>query len=385
MKAFSHLRLSGALLLALLLSACAGTDAIRGRLNYDLRPQAERSAVFWPAPPDTPRYRYLGQLVGQPNFESKSEEIQGTLMGIFKSIVGLFETDEVLLLKRPQHGAVGDNGRIFVVDTGHNAVIVFDPNGPPEELKKQDKDNKVKKELPEEVSGQMLSWEFATLTTRFAGPVAVASIGNGEIAVSDAKLGIVARLDARGAPIGSFGKDELKRPTGLAFDAERGLLFVADTVAHDIKVYDRSGKLVNTFGTAGDAPGQFNAPTHLAFWHEKLYVTDTLNSRIQIFDADGRHLSGLGERGMYVGNFARPKGVALDSAGTVYVIESYYGYLLAYNQKNELLLGITGSGLKDDNFFLPAGVWTDQQGRIFVADMFNGRIVVFQFIGADGA
>jgi DNA-binding beta-propeller fold protein YncE len=364
-----------------LLSACAGVDEIRGRLTYDLRPQAERSAVFWPAPPETPRYRYLGQLVGQPNFENTNEKTALNITSVFKWIVGLFESEEILLLQRPQSGAVGDNGRIFVADTGRNAVIVFDPDGPPEEVQEDVKD---KKDKPEEAKGQMLSWGFATPTTRFAGPVAVASLGNGEIAVSDAKLGIVARLDATGAPVGDFTADNLKRPTGLAFDAERGRLFVADTVAHDIKVFDRSGKLLNTFGAAGDAPGQFNAPTHLTFWNEKLYVTDTFNSRIQVFDGDGRHLGGLGERGLYIGNLARPKGVALDPAGIVYVIESYYGYLLAYNQKNELLLSINGSGLKGDKFLLPSGVWTDKQGRVFVADMFNGRIVVFQFVGPDG-
>lgn len=296
-------------------------------------------------------------------------------MTIVKWVVGLFETESTVLLQRPQHGAVGDNGQVYVVDTGRNAVIVFDPN-PPEEEKKDKKENS---------HGQMLSWDFATPSTRFAGPVAVASIGNGEIAVSDARLGLVARLDATGTPVGSFGFGQLKRPTGLAFDTERGWLFVADTAAHDIKVFDLSGKLVNTFGSGGDASGQFNAPTHLAFWNGKLYVTDTLNSRIQMFDVDGRSVGELGERGLNIGNFMRPKGVALDPAGIVYVVESYFGYLLTYNQQNDLLLGITGSGLKEDKFLLPSGVWTDKQGRIFVADMFNGRIVVFQFVGPDGA
>lgn len=380
MKAFFHFRLAGAALAALaalLLSACAAPEAVRGRLTYDLRAESDRGAVFWPAPPEKARYRYLGQLVGQPNFQSTGEDTRSVLSVVFKTIVGLFEADESLRLLRPQHGAVDEAGRVMVVDTGRNAVVVFDPNGPPEDAKKDAK--------PGEASGQMLFWNFATLDTPFAGPVAMASLGGGEVAVSDAKLGLVARLDASGAPLAAFTSERLKRPTGLAFDAERGWLFVADTAAHDIKVFDRSGQLLNTFGAVGEQSGQFNAPTHLAFSDGKLYVTDTLNSRIQVFDADGRYLSTLGERGLYVGNLARPKGVALDSAGTIYVIESYFGYLLAYNQDGKLLLGISGSGLDKDKFLLPAGVWSDRHGRIFVADMFNGRVVVFQFLGADDA
>lgn len=155
---------------------------------------------------------------------------------------------------------------------------------------------------------------------------------------------------------------------------------VADTVANDIKVFDSNGQLVKTFGAPGAGPGEFNAPTHLAFTDGHLLVTDTFNSRIQVFDADGRPLREFGERGLYVGNLMRPKGVAFGDAGITYVVESYYGNLLAYNQQNQLMLAITGSGLKGGGFQLPSGVWTDKKGRIFIADMFNGRVVMFQFI-----
>jgi sugar lactone lactonase YvrE len=372
MNVLLRMHLPAIFLLLLLLGGCAGTNTIRGQLNYDLRPLDSRPEVFWPPAPDKPRFRYLGELIGQPNFEAsaKSESILTTAL---KWIVGLFEDNVPLLLQRPQHGMVSDSGRIYVVDAGRNAVLAFDPNPPADE---EDADNK---------DGHMLVWDLAAENTHFAAPVAVTTVWNGEIAVSDAKLGIVARLNNKGEPVGMLAPEELKRPTGLAFDRVRGLLFVADTVAHDIKVFDSSGKLVNTIGTPGEAAGQFNAPTHLAFADGHLYVTDTFNSRIQVFDADGRRLREFGERGLYVGNLMRPKGVALDDAGIVYVVESYYGQLLAYNKQSDLLLNINGSGLKGGEFRLPSGVWSDQKGRIFIADMFNGRVVVFQLINpSDG-
>lgn len=371
MTALLHLRLAAAVLFALILSGCASTDTIRGQLNFDLRPEGARAAVVWPSAPDRPRYRYLGELVGQPNF-FKDDLAQSNLTTAFNWLVGLFETYTPLVLQRPQHGAVSDSGRIFVVDTGRNAVLVFDPNPPADEDSKEE-------------GGQLLLWDLAAHNTPFAAPVAVAVVWNGEIAVSDSKLGIVARLNQKGEPVGTISAAQLKRPTGLAFDRELGLLFVADAVAHDIKVFDGSGKLINTIGGPGEGEGEFNAPTHLSFSNKQLYVSDTLNSRIQVFNADGRRVREFGERGLYIGNLMRPKGVALGDAGVTYVVESYYGHLLAYNQQNQLLLGITGSGLKGDKFQLPSGVWTDQQGRVFVADMFNGRVVVFQFIGDSGS
>jgi DNA-binding beta-propeller fold protein YncE len=363
-------RLTGLVLIALLLTGCASTDTIRGQLNFDLRPEGARPAVFLPPAPDTPRYRYLGELVGQPNFAQQSTT-KGALTTAFSWLVGLFETNTELLLQRPQHGTVSDSGRVYVVDTGRNAVLAFDPNPP------ADGD-------PEDKGGHLLVWEMATKEVRFASPVAVALVWNGDVAVSDSVLGAVLRLNSKGEPIGTLGIGQLKRPTGLAFDSDRGLLFVADTVAHDIKVFDATGQLVNTFGTAGEGLGEFNAPTHLAFSGGHLYVSDTLNSRIQVFNPDGSRVREFGERGLYVGNLMRPKGVAVGDAGITYVVESYYGHVLAYNGQSELLLDMTGSGLKDGEFRLPAGAWTDKQGRLFIADMFNGRVVVFQYLRSSG-
>jgi DNA-binding beta-propeller fold protein YncE len=362
-------RLTAFILLVLLLSGCANTDLIRGQLNYDLRPEKARPAVVWPPAPDTPRYRYVGELVGQPNFK-QDDATKISLMTAFKWIVGLFEMNTELLLQRPQHGVVSDSGQVYVVDTGRSAVLAFDPNPPDDESDAKD--------------GHLQVWGMATPKVRFAAPVAIAIVWNGDLVVSDSALGAVLRLNRKGEPIGTIGVGELKRPTGLAFDSEHGWLFVADTVAHDIKVFDVAGQLLNTFGMHGEGTGQFNAPTHLTFSGGHLYVSDTLNSRIQVFNPDGSRVREFGERGLYVGNLMRPKGVAVGDARITYVVESYFGHLLAFNEQSELLLDITGSGLKGGEFRLPSGVWTDKQGRLFIADMFNGRVVVFQYIRESG-
>jgi DNA-binding beta-propeller fold protein YncE len=81
-----------------------------------------------------------------------------------------------------------------------------------------------------------------------------------------------------------------------------------------------------------------------------------------------------------VGNLIRPKGVATDSDGNIYVIESYADYLLVYNAKGDFLLPIGGTGAEIGQFYLPSGVWSDADDRIYIADMFNGRIVILQYL-----
>ena len=110
-----------------------------------------------------------------------------------------------------------------------------------------------------------------------------------------------------------------------------------------------------------------------------------MNSRIQVLDAAGETVKlRFGSRGLYLGNLVRPKGVAVDGEGNIYVVESYHDHLLVFDRGGQLLLALGGSGGEIGQFYLPAGVWVDRGNRVFVADMFNARVMVFQFLGGSG-
>jgi len=333
-------------------------------LRYGVQDAAEGKRLLWPPEPEVPRYMYAGQLLGEANFRAPTARAADGLMGVLRAIAGLIVGEaKPLELARPQSGTVDPAGRIYVTDASRQAVFVFDP-----------------------VAGKLDVWEKAEGLANFSTPVALAVLNN-LVYVTDAELGVVARLDASGTPQRALGRGLLKRPTGLALDAGRGELYVSDTGAHDIKVLDLSGNLKRVLGRRGEGEGEFNYPTHLAFAEGELYVTDTMNSRIQVLDgASGSMRRSFGTRGLYVGNLVRPKGIALDSERNVYVVESYYDHLLVFDRHGRFLMGIGGLGAESGKFYLPAGVWTDHLNRVFVADMFNGRVVLFQHLGggADG-
>ena len=155
--------------------------------------------------------------------------------------------------------------------------------------------------------------------------------------------------------------------------------FGVSEIADDIKVFDEAGALLETIGTSGTGQRQFNGPTHLAFASGSLYVTDTLNARVQVLDGARDFSAHIGERGLYVGNLVRPKGVTTDSDGNIYVIESYYDYLLIFDNQGRLLLPVGGTGSGPGQFFLPSGAWSDGRDRVFIADMYNGRIVILRY------
>ncbi len=341
-------------LLVLVLAGCASPSPTRMQFETSTAPEAEQ---VWPPPPDIPRYRFVGQLTGQQNFHGDRDG-QGMGKKVFGWLVGLMSGKQTpIVLQRPQNGFTDNEGRVFVTDVSRAAVYVFD-----------------------QVRGELLIWEMAGAGLRFRTPLGIIPGPENQILVVDADLARVVRLNSRGKPQGAFGGEVLKRPVGIARDAERGHIYVSDSQAHNIKVFDDNGKFLREIGHRGEGLGEFNAPTYLTFSQGRLYVTDTLNARVQIFDREGKPLRSLGRRGLFLGDMPRPKGVATDSERNIYVVESYYDHLLIFNDKGEFLLPIGGTGNRIGEFYLPAGVWTDERDRVYVADSFNGRIMVFQYL-----
>ena len=355
-----HARAVLALFVILLAAGCAG-DAARPVFKLGAEDAGEGRRLMWPSAPEVPRYMYAGQLVGEQNFR-KPDEVKRGAAGFLRWLAGLVAGEKPpVVLQRPQAGVVDEEGRILVTDSSRQAVFVFD-----------------------EKKGELAVWDRAEGLANFASPVGVALGLPGQVFVADADLGIVARLDRVGQPARAIGRGMLKRPTGLAYDRERRRLYVADTHAHDVKVFDDEGRHIATIGRHGEGDGELNFPTHVAYARGAVYVTDTMNARIQVFDAEtGAFRTKFGERGLYIGNLVRPKGVGVDSEGNVYVVESYYDHLLVYDSRGRFLMAIGGLGVEVGRFYLPAGVWVDSRNRVFVADMFNGRVVVFQFLGGD--
>jgi DNA-binding beta-propeller fold protein YncE len=348
----------GLVLTAFLLAGCA-SNSERGTLNFGVLPAA--GSIVWPPVEsgEVARYSYAGELTGEANFREVQRSVDTEKNGFWRWLAGLLDFDEPpVVLQRPQSGVLDAAGSVYVTDMSRQAVLAFN--------------------RPE---GRLEVWDRAEPEVRFVAPTGIALGLNESIYVADAELGIVAQLNQKGESIAVLGRGELRRPVGVAFDASSLRLYVVDTYAHNIKVFDVAGKLLNTFGQRGEAKGEFNYPTYIAVAQNKLYVTDTMNARVQVLDATtGQVQQVIGQQGLSVGNLVRPKGVAVDAEGNVYVVESYYDHLLVFNKDGDFLMPITGASQRASKFYLPAGVWVDAQNRIFVADMFNGRVVIFQYL-----
>jgi DNA-binding beta-propeller fold protein YncE len=343
-----------------LLGACAAPEKLRGELRYGMETSSEGKQIHFPPPPEPPRFAYAGELIGARNFfyDRPKQNFGQKLLAL---LTGVSDRDRELELTRPQAVVADSVGRVYVSDAGLAAVFLFDP-----------------------VDGEARLLKSASGFRNFISPSGVA-IGPGDtVFVADAEAGFVARIDSTGKTYPSIGEGVLKRPTGVVFDPSQQRLFVADTAASDLKVFDLEGRLLMVIGKLGSALGEFNRPSYMAIWRNELYVTDTFNARIQVLDLDsGAPIRSIGTRGTYVGQLSMPKGVALDSDGNVYVVESLHDHLLIFNRQGQFLLPIGGTGYSSGKFYLPAGLWIDARNRIYVADMFNGRVVTYLYLGGE--
>lgn len=325
-----------AALLAVMASSC-GTAAPRPLITH-------AAQLAWPPPPASPRVRYVGQIRG---LTMKSGFVTRALIG-----------DETRTMDRPYAMVTTPQDVLVVTDLAAGRLNFFD-------LRQQ------KHTVVDHHHGIKL------LT-----PVGVAADTRGRVYVADSTIGRIFVFDHRGKALNSFG-DDLKRPTGLAMDRKRGHLYVVDTAAHQVQVRSvPDGRRLRSFGGRGTGLGQLNFPTH-AFYSAKLaelLVCDTLNFRIQQFDAKGTPIGSFGESGTVSGTLAKPKGIAVDSDGHVYVADALFDAVQVFDRQGRLLLYFGETGSEPAQLMMPTGIHIDDKDRLYVANTLNGRVEIFQYV-----
>ena len=215
-------------------------------------------------------------------------------------------------------------------------------------------------------------------------PVGLARGAAGEVYVADSKLAqiLVIRPGTKVA-VRLYLEVKLTQPTGIAFDAVSGRLYVVDTAEHRIHIFERDGSLAGSIGRRGTGDGEFNYPTYL--WRTpqgRLYVTDSLNFRVQAFDERCQFIGKFGHQGDGSGDAARPKGVATDRHGHVYVVDALFHAFQIFDASGRLLLPVGERGQAHGEFWLPTGIFIDAETEtIYIADSYNQRIQVLRYLG----
>jgi sugar lactone lactonase YvrE len=306
-------------------------------------------------------------------------------------------TGSAARFSRPFGVAVDSVGNVYVADTSNNTLRKVTPGGAVTTLAG--------------LAGSSGSADGTGSAARFYWPWGVAVDSAGNVYVADywnqtirevTPAGVVTTLAGRagyyGRADGPGGAARFYFPEGVAVDSA-GNVYVADTWNHTIREVTPGGVVTTLAGRAGssgsgDGTGsaaQFNAPSGVAVDSAgNVYVADYWNSTIRKVTPGGvvTTLAGVaGSPGSADGagsaaQFNGPSGVAVDSAGNVYVADYWNSTIRKVTPGGVVttLAGLAGSSGSTDGagsaarFYGPSGVAADGAGNVYVADSYNCTI-----------
>jgi uncharacterized protein (TIGR03437 family) len=250
-------------------------------------------------------------------------------------------------------------------------------------------------------------------------PSGVAVDGSGNIYIADttnnavrlvSTKGIISTV-AGGLGAGYYGDGgaangaALTSPSGVALD-RAGNLYIADTgnsVVRKVTNPQNNGTITTVAGNGGADYGgdggsatgpnaQLNNPEAVALdTAGNLYIADTRNNRIRMVSTSGviTTIAGNGVAGRAgdgaaatVAEISNPEGVAVDSAGNLYIADTYNNRIrIVTNGVINTVAGTGGGGYAGDGgpstkaeLLFPSGVAVDAAGNVYVSDTQNNVI-----------
>lgn len=207
----------------------------------------------------------------------------------------------------------------------------------------------------------------------------------GRVFVADSVAASVKVFDIPGKRFLTIGSAELRQPLGLDVD-DAGVLYVVDATAKTVRMFDAEGKALRQLG----GPKDFARPVGVAVdaAGTRVYVVDaggvdkSAEHRVRVYDPrSGAHLFDFGRRGSQAGEFNLPRDVAVAPAGTVYVVDSGNFRIQAFDRDGRHLFSFGSVGRFPGQFARPREIAVDAAGQVYVSDAAFGN---FQIFDAEG-
>lgn len=280
--------------------------------------------VFFPPLPERPRLQFLTSFSGTADLGAPGPS------GFEKFVLGEAEQQEGITTP---YGLALDEGKLYVCDVGRRRVVVLD-------IKNR-------------------SFGYLTDDRRLMNPVNIHIQDDGTKYVADPTAGAVFVFDSSDKLQAILGKELKISPIDVVV---RGAsCYVTDFASNQVVVLDRvTGQEVERLGEQGDGEQQFKLISDLTFGPQgHLYVTDKLKAKIFEFDASGNLKRTRGRLGDNIDELVRPKGVALDRSGRLWVVDASAEVAKIYDQQGRLLLFFGLPGNEPGMMNLPAKIVLD--------------------------
>jgi DNA-binding beta-propeller fold protein YncE len=173
------------------------------------------------------------------------------------------------------------------------------------------------------------------------------------------------------ALLGTAADGEFIFPAGIATDQE-GNVYVSDGGRPDVQKFDAEGNLLAKIG------GSNNGDDQISLWGSSIAVG--LDGSIYVSDYGHEHIQAFAPDGQLLREWKAVEvwRIALDQEGNIYAALSTKDSVVKFDPQGESLFkwGVRGGG--DGQFRRPKGVAIDSKGLIYVADYDNNRVQILR-------
>lgn len=249
---------------------------------------------------------------------------------------------------------------VYVTDTNHQQVQVFDSTGTPffKFGKKGDGEG------------------------QFQFPYGIAGDKDGNVYVADLYNDNISIFSQKGKFIRYFQFDNQadtpKSTGGLRIFNNK--LYVTDIQGSRVMVFDLKGKKLLELTAAKSKDDTLNAPNAVTVDSDKnIYVSDSGNQRIVVYDKSGKfnRIINGSANGKGSSKFVNPRGVGVLANGTLLVVDNMTHYVFGFDKKGKQIYQLGGLGSDKDQFYLPNGLFVDNKGEILITDTVNQRVALY--------
>jgi sugar lactone lactonase YvrE len=160
------------------------------------------------------------------------------------------------------------------------------------------------------------------------------------------------------------------RPLGVAV-GDRGIVYVAESRDCRIDEFTPSLSLVGTLATCGARSEGYDGPSAVAVGPDgRIYVTSQALSTIEVFLRNGAFLHWINTGGSRQ-SFA---GMAVDATGTIYATDPRMNHIVVLRARSSRSEIWGGYGSRPGRFDRPTQIAVDGAGSVYILDLGNRRI-----------
>lgn len=324
----------------------------------------------------------LAGLLGVPGGSRAQVLLGGLELELDWSDTGILDSP----LDHPMGVAVAPSGAVLVADTGNSRIVVYEANGRPVDVWELPRTSRpvglaVRPDgtvIVADATGDRLfvlglngqivdTWgHTGTGPGEFQAPSGVAVTATGGVLVVEFLGQRVQELDSEGGFVRFIDGGESAR----------------DLVASRPSRQAMGGMQMPTTARQGDPHGLFSFPSDVAIAPDgTLFVSNTHAYQILVFDPDGELRAAWGSKGAAAGQWEVPVGITTDACGNLYVADSANFRIQGLDPAGRPFLVSRAQERwyrTTRRIYSPTDVAVDPDGRLYVADFAASRVQRFR-------